>query len=194
LIEQDNINSELLIKLKSGDKSAYKQIFNLFGPKIYRFGILYLKNKSDAEELTQDVFMKIWEKRDHLNPSQNIKAYIFKIAVNCIYDHIRKMNLNKAYAEFSTHNFQPATESLWHEIIWKDMLLKLNSLVDKMPEQRRIIFLLSREEGLSNQQIADKLKLSKRTVENQIYRTTLYLKEHMSPDTVFLLLFLFLFS
>jgi RNA polymerase sigma-70 factor (family 1) len=193
LIEKDNINRELLIKLKSGEKSAYKQIFNLFGPKIYRFGILYLKNKSDAEELTQDVFLKIWEKRDHLDPSQNVKAYIFKIAVNCIYDHIRKTNLNKAFVEFSKHNFQPSTESLWHEIIWKDMLLKLNTLVNKLPEQRRIIFLMSRDEGLSNQQIADKLNLSKRTVENQIYRTTLYLKEHMSPDCVFLLLFLFLF-
>ena len=193
MIEQDNINSELLSKLKSGEKGAYKQIFNLFGPKIYRFGILYLKNKSDAEELTQDVFLKIWEKHDHLDPSQNVRAYIFKIAVNCIYDHIRKLNLNKAYAEFSKHNFQPATESLWDEVIWKDMLLKLNTLVAKMPAQRRMIFLLSREEGLSNQQIADKLKLSKRTVENQIYRTTLYLKEHMSPDAVIPLLFLFLF-
>ena len=193
LIEKDHINSELLIRLKSGEKSAFKHIFNLYGPKIYRFGILYLKNKSDAEELAQDVFLKIWEKRDHLDPSQNIKAYIFKIAVNCIYDNIRKKNLNKAFVEFSNHNFEPSAESLWNEIIWKDMLLKLNTLVERMPEQRRIIFLLRREEGLSNQQIADKLKLSKRTVENQIYRTTLYLNEHMSKDSVFLLLFLFLF-
>jgi RNA polymerase sigma-70 factor (family 1) len=192
LIEQNNINRELLIKLKSGEKSAFRQIFNQYGPKIYRFGLSYLRNKHDAEELTQDVFMKIWEKRDHIDPSQNVKAYIFKIAVNCIYDQIRRMNLKKAFAEFSKYNFQPASESLWHEIIWKDMLLKFNTLVDQLPEKRRIIFRLSREEGLSNQQIADKLTLSKRTVENHIYRTTLYLKEHMSPDCVFLMLFLLL--
>jgi len=194
LTEQESKNDQLILKVKTGQKEAFRELFSLYGPKIYRFAWTYLKNKPDAEELMQDVFLKIWEKRDLLNPAQNIKSYIFKDAVNSIYDHVRKKNLEKAFTDFSSHNYQQGVESLWNEVIWNEMLSKLNTLVDRMPEQRRTIFILSREVGLSNQQIADKLNLSKRTVENQIYRATQYLKEHMSMDTVFLLLFLFLYS
>lgn len=194
MIDWNKKNIQLISGLKAGDKEAFNEIFNTYGPKIYRFALAYLKNKPDAEELMQDVFLKIWEKRDNLNPTKNIKAYIFKITINSIYDYIRKKNLEKAFAVFSKHNFQPGVESLWHEIIWNDMLSKLNTLVDHMPNQRRIIFLLAREEGLTNQQIADKLNLSKRTVENQLYRATQYLKDHLNTDTAFMLLFLFLYS
>jgi RNA polymerase sigma-70 factor (family 1) len=191
--EHEDLRKELILNLKKGENGAFRELFNLYGPRIYRFALAYLKNKPEAEELVQDVFLKIWEKRDHLDPSQNVKAYIYKIAVNCIYDYIRKKNLEKAFADFSKQNFQPGSESLWHEVIWNDMLSNLNILVDKMPEQRRIIFLLRMEEGLTNQQIADKLNLSKRTVENQIFRATRFLKSKLGSETVFMLLFLFLY-
>ena len=191
--EHDDIRKELILNLKKGEKGAFRELFNLYGPRIYRFALAYFKNKPDAEELMQDVFLKIWEKRDHLDPAQNVKAYIFKIAVNCIYDNIRIKNLERAFAIFSEQNFEPGAESSWHEVIWNDMLSKLKILVDKMPEQRRIIFLMSREEGQTNLQIAEKLNLSKRTVENQLYRATRFLKEKMGSETVFILLFLFLY-
>jgi RNA polymerase sigma-70 factor (family 1) len=194
LIENYDIRKELILNLKNGEKGAFRELFNIYGPRIYRFALGYLKNRPDAEELMQDVFLKIWEKRDHLDPAQNVKAYIFKVAVNCIYDFIRKKNIERAFEDFSKKNFQAGDESTWHEVIWNDMLSKLNILVDKLPEQRRIIFLMSREKGLTNQQIADKLNLSKRTVENQLYRATQYLKENLGTETVFLLLLLFLYS
>jgi RNA polymerase sigma-70 factor (family 1) len=194
LIEPEHIEENFVLMLNPGDKEIFRTLYNTYSPKIYRFALAYLKNKPDAEELMQDVFLKIWEKRDQLDPGQNVKAYIFKIAVNSIYDFIRRKNIEKAFADFTRQNFQPGTESVWHEIIWNDMLSKLNTLVDGMPEQRKIIFKMSREENLSNQQIAEKLNLSKRTVENQLYRATQYLSEHIKTDTVFLLLFLFLYS
>ncbi|MCE5348203.1 MAG: RNA polymerase sigma-70 factor [Bacteroidales bacterium] len=194
MTDQDHIKRQLILKLKTGEKEAFRELFNMLGPKIYRFALAYLKNKSDAEDIMHDVFLKIWEKRDHIDTSQNVKAYIFKIAINSIYDFIRKKNLEKAFADFTRENFQPGDETLWNKVIWNDMLSKLNPLVEQMPEQRKTIFLMSREEGLSNQQIADKLSLSKRTVENQLYRATQYLKEHMNTDTVFLLLILFLYT
>ena len=92
-------------KSKKGEKSAFRELFNLYGPRIYRFALAYLKNKPDAEELMQDVFLKIWEKRDHLDPAKNVKAYIFKIAVNCIYDNIRKKNIEKAFNDFLRAEF-----------------------------------------------------------------------------------------
>jgi len=193
LIDNEDIRKGLILNLKKGEKGAFREIFNLFGPKIYRFALAYLKNIPDAEELTQDVFLKIWEKREHLDPARNVKAYIFKIAINCIYDYIRKKNLERAFTSFLEHNFQPGVESSWNEVIWNDMLSKLSILVDKMPDQRRTIFLMSREEGKTNQMIAEKLNLSKRTVENQLYRATRFLKEKLGSEIVFTLLLLYLY-
>lgn len=189
-----NSSQHLASRLKNGEKQAFQELFNLYASKIYAFALSYLKNKPDAEELLQDVFLKIWEKRELLDPEKNIRAYLFKIAVNTMYDFIRKKNLERAYADFSSAHFQPDAESLWHEVIWKEMLSALDHLVSQMPEQRRRIFLLSREEGLTSQEIADQLNLSKRTVENQLYRAILFLKKHIKPDTVFLFLLLHLYS
>ncbi len=187
----DHMSSELIVNLKAGQKKAFGELFELYGSKIYRFALAYLKCKPDAEELMQDVFLKVWENRQNLDPSRNVKAYIFKIAVNCVYDFIRKKNIEKAFLDCTKENFLPGAKSLWHEVIWNDMLSRLNDLVMKMPEQRQLIFLLSREEGLSNGEIAKKLNLSKRTVENQLYRATQYLREHFNTDTLFLFLFSF---
>jgi RNA polymerase sigma-70 factor (ECF subfamily) len=192
LIERDNITEKSSLISQSNEKEVFRKLFSLYGPKIYCFALAYLKNKTDAEELVQDVFLKIWTRREQLDTSRNVKAYIYKIAVNCIYDLIKKKNLEHAFADFSGQNFQPGVESLWNEVVWNDMHSRFNNLVDQMPEKRKVIFLMSREEGLTNQQIASRLSISKRTVENQIYRATQYLKEHMKGDTVILLLFLFL--
>jgi len=193
LTEQNQINEKLISGLKAGEKGAFKEIFNIYGPRIFRFAIVYLKNKPDAEELTQDVFLKLWEKRCNINPVLNFKAYIFKIAVNSIYDYIRKRNIEKAFSDFLQYNYQPGVESSWDDVIWNDMISRLNTLVNSMPEQRKIIFCLSTKEGLTNQQIADKLNLSKRTVENQLYRATQYLKGSLINNNALLLFFLFLF-
>lgn len=192
MTEPEHINERLILGLRSGEEDSFNELFKLYGPRIYRFGLAYLKNKSDAEELMQDVFMRIWEKRKNIDVSRNFKSYIYKIAVNSIYDLIRKKNIEKAFLDFTRENFQPGVETLWHEVIWNDMLSRLNSLMDKLPKQRKTVFMMSREDGLSNQQIADKLNLSKRTVENQIFRAINYLKKHMGSTMVFLMLFYFL--
>ena len=92
--EPRNINdADLAHRIKYGEKDAYQELFERYAPKIFNFSLSYLKNNADAEELVQDVFLKIWEKREILDGAQNIKAYIFKIAVNTIYDFIRRKNI-----------------------------------------------------------------------------------------------------
>jgi RNA polymerase sigma-70 factor (ECF subfamily) len=180
-LEQGNNNSgNLVFRLKKGEKDALQELINLYGVKIYRFAFSYLKNKSDTEELLQDIFIKIWEKRKNLDPGQNMKPYLYKIVVNSIYDLIRKKNREKLFAEYISHHQPKGADSSWNEIIWNEMRSNLDRLIGHMPEQRQKIFLLSREEGLKNHEIADRLNLSLRTVENQLYRAVLFLKENLN--------------
>ncbi len=186
-------DQELSLLIKNGEKDAFHELFNRYSPKIFNFSRSYLKNDSDSEELLQEVFLKIWEKKGNLNTNLNIKAYIFKIAINTIYDFIRKKNISNAFNDFANANFKADGDFTWHEVIYNEMLENLNQLVKEMPEQRRKIFLLSKEEGLKNDEIARQLNLSKRTVENQLYRAINFLKTHLRKDSVFSLLFLYLY-
>jgi RNA polymerase sigma-70 factor (family 1) len=185
-------DSNLTYLIKIGNKEAFHVIFERYAPRIYNFVLSYLKDEYDAEELVQDVFLKIWEKKEQLDKSKNLKSFIFKIAVNIIYDLIRRKNIEEAFRDFVRHDYEPGIENTWHTVIFEEMLANVNELVKEMPAQRQKIFRLSRVEGLPNDTIARKLNLSKRTVENQLYRALSFLKKHFDKESVFALLFFYL--
>lgn len=189
---KNTTDSNLTSLIKTGVKEACQELFERYAPRIYQFSLSYLKNHQDAEELVQEVFLKIWEKRDALDKSKNIKAFIFKVAANAIYDFIRRKNIENAYKDFASANFESQPDSTWHQVIFDEMIDNLDILVKQMPAERQKIFRLSREDGLSNHEIALQLNLSKRTVENQLYRAIAFLKKHFRTDSLFALLFLYL--
>ena len=176
-------DTDLAHRIKHGEKDAYQELFERYAPKIYGFSISYLNNKQDAEGLVQDVFLKIWEKRETLDSTQNIKAYIFKIAVNSIYDFIRRKNIETAFHDFAKVNYSSKSNSTWDTVIYEEMQTTLDDLILRMPEQRRKVFYLSKKKGLSNDEIAQKMELSKRTVENQLYRAIGYLKVNLKNES-----------
>lgn len=189
-----NINdADLAQQIKYGKKDAYQELFERYAPKIYNFSLSYLKNTADAEELVQDVFLKVWEKREILDAAQNVKAYIFKIAINSIYDFIRRRNIENAFNDFAKVNFSAASNNTWDTVIYKEMQSTISDLVKLMPEQRRRVFLLSKKKGLSNDEIAQKLELSKRTVENQLYRAIGFLKEQLKNHSAPAMLLFYIF-
>ncbi|SHF39363.1 RNA polymerase sigma-70 factor, ECF subfamily [Mariniphaga anaerophila] len=185
-------DTELTYLINAGVKEAFQEIFERYAGRIYQFSLSYLKNEQDAEELVQDVFLKIWEKRESLDKSKNIKAFIFKVAVNSIYDFIRRKNVENAFRDFSRANFEKQSDNTWHQVIFDEMSDNLETLIKQMPPERQRVFRLSREEGLSNEEIASKLNISKRTAENQLYRATTFLKKHFKADSLFAMLFLYL--
>ena len=117
---------------------------------------------------------------------------MFKICVNLIYDFIRRKNIEQVYLDYSGRNSPSSGDNTWHEVIYNDMLNNLQQLIATMPEQRQRIFRLSKEEGLSNEEIANQLNLSRRTVENQLYRAVSFLKEKINTGSVPALVFFFL--
>jgi len=194
LKQYQNLSDKKLVYLIANeDKTAYQKLFEEYAPRIYSFSLKYLNNKSDAEELVQDVFLKIWEKRKTLDASLNIKAFIFKIAVNTIYDFIRRKNIEHAFEDYARLNYTTNENYTWHDVIFKEMQQKLESLMAQLPEQQQKIFKLSKLEGCSNDEIAQKMKLSKRTVENHLYRSLSFLKKHLKNESLVFLLFFYLF-
>ncbi len=180
-------------QLKTGSKDAFRGLFNEYGPKIFAFALSYLKNKADAEELLQEVFLKLWEKRTSLDASKNIKSFLFKICINQIYDQIRKKNVEQAFVNFSGRNNPSEIDNTWQDVVFHEMQDNLQRYIADMPNQMQRVFRLSKEDGLSNEEIAKALNLSKRTVENQLYRAVSILKTKFGTGLLPPILFFFLF-
>lgn len=164
--------------INRGNKNAFRELFERYSGQIYHFALKYFRNQQEAEEVVQDVFLKIWEKRDGLDRSKSIKSFVFTVAVNTIYDSVRRRNIENSYKDFAKNNFDFQSETTWHEVIYNEMLAKVEDIIYCLPNQQRRIFKLSRQKGLSNEEISIRLNISKRTVENQLYRALIFLKKH----------------
>lgn len=145
----------------------FESLFTTYYPKIQNFLAGFLDSKEEVEDLAQDVFVKIWQNRSQLIYVENINAYLYRIAKNTLFDYIEKTQKQR-YTRTSNLPEVPTTDEV-EELIFADELNDLiNLTVEEMPQQRKTIFNFSRKEGLSNEEIAQRLGISKRTVETHI--------------------------
>ena len=169
--------SDITSALKKGNQKAYKALFERYHKKIYNVSRRMNINHEDAEGVVQDVFLTIWEKRKHLDKDLSINAFLLTIAKRLIYKKFRSEVVKRKHIQTtieSTDNWQNDTEDY---IIFTDLEQNAKLGIDSLPKNRKQIFMLSKESGFSNDQIAEQLNISKRTVENQLYRATKAIKE-----------------
>lgn len=156
---------------------AFEVIFNKYSKKIYFFVLGYLKSHEETEEIVQSSFLSLWENRFRLDESSSLKNYLYTIAVNKVFNFLKREVLSKKYLEsINEIDEENPTEK---EIYFNEFNAKLETILNRLPEQQRQIFILSRFDNLSNKEIAKKLQLSVRTVENQIYRALKIIKKKL---------------
>jgi RNA polymerase sigma-70 factor (family 1) len=179
------IDNELLCRLIKGDSNAFEIIFWKYNAKVYNFIMSSLYDKTLAQDLTQNVFLSVWEHRSSIDISKSFSAYIYTIAQNLVYRQTEKMLLAYRYEEYA-QKFHSVEDTSAEETVDYQFLEKLiGELIEQLPPSRREIFLLSRRNGLSNKEIASKLSISEKTVETQISRSLQFLRKHLNPHVAF---------
>jgi len=155
---------ELSTRLKSGDEEAFRLIFARHSSQVYRVTFHYINNREESLEITQEVFMKLWINHHKLIPELPLIPYLIKISKNIILNKVKRKLIERAY--FQTLEFQSydKAESLENQLQFEEVKTLIEDQVNLFPNKRKEIFILSREQGLSNREIAKKLKLSERTV------------------------------
>lgn len=147
----------------------------------------YMRNSSDAQELTQMLFVRLWTKRHQLSLRKPLEAQVFVIARNLAIDELRK----KARQHTLQSDYQavvPSTSNCTEEaILLQDMTQHLQGVIDLMPPKRKEIFHLSRRDGLSYREIANRQSISVKTVENQMSKALHFLRVKMTSFLSFLL-------
>lgn len=165
--EDSVITPNLIEQLRSGSQQAFKTIYIHYYGSLEKFLFALLRSKQEAEEMAQDVFMKVWEKRESLDPSQNIKSFIYTVARNAalnLFDHRKVVDRHSRTAEFSL-NEETTSEDI---LIARETELLIKIVVGRMPKIRRMIFELHHYDNMDNSAIAERLGISKTNVANHI--------------------------
>ena len=176
---------EVLIALKNGDHKAFEVIFITYFNKVKHFINGLVKSESDAEELAQEVFVKLWVNRESIIIEKSFSSYLYVMARNSAFNFLKSKFVRDSYLNDQLRQGEESVASD-EVIVAKETELLLKMIVSKMPEQRRKIYELSRNQGLKNEEIASQLNISKKTVENQL---SLALKELRQVFSSFLVLF-----
>ena len=179
-------DKELYLKLKGGDEEAFQTLFLKYYSAMCRFANQLLNDRELAEEIAQDMFVKIWEKRAFLNIETSVKHYFFRSVRNHCLNHIQHEKIKKQYANkiMEAAHQEINTEQYYLEI---DLVKRIEKSIASLTPKRMEIFRLSREQGLKYKEIADKLGISVKTVEAQMGLALKYLREDLKDFSNYLL-------
>ena len=185
----NTIDNSLVIKIKHDDTDAFRSLYDRYSWRIYYLSKKYLRSDEEAEELVQTVFMNLWEHRASLDESMPVRSYIYKSAVNYICNHLKKKAIRSRFIELAMKRNIIQSNSTYEQVYFHDLESAVNSVVEKLPPQQQKIFELSRNKGLSHEEIAGMLHLSERTVKNHIYRALKFIKTYLKGEVLLVLLF-----
>lgn len=178
--------SQLLTNFRNGDTDAFEAIYLQWRKPLY-FLLKRLTGSADnAEDIVQDVFGKLWETREKIDPNQDVKFYIYLLARQSAYKLLRKEKAAKNYIESSEFDMEYYANS--HElVVAKETELLAEYAIRTMPEQRREVYLLSYKDGLSPAEIAKKLNIPSKNVSDHLYHARKHIKEIITLCLLFAL-------
>lgn len=179
--------------IKNGDSLVFEQVFREYHSKIYFYILGKTRSAYLAEEVVQLTFIKLWNFRSSLNDEYTLSTQLFRIATTTLIDLLRKESNNRALVTALLQEKHPVASDPNRLLTDKELLKKARDVIDRMPEMQRKTFQLSRIEGLSYKEIAEKLSISVKTVEVHIARALKKIRKQI-PLTGLLWLFYFLSS
>jgi RNA polymerase sigma-70 factor (family 1) len=178
----------LFQRVSDGDEASFTALFHSYTPRLYAYLIKVTRDEHLARELVQETFLKLWTKRDYLKELDSPSAYLYRIAANLSINHFKQEHNRKRIRDelqaegagaFSTENHF-STEEV---ITGREVSGIIARAVASLPEKRQEIFRLSREQGLTHDQIATRLGLSVQTVKNQVGSALKAIQAAISKET-----------
>ncbi len=169
----------LLARLQNNDRSAFEEIYQIYNRKVYCFILRYVKQSCEAKELTQQLFIRLWEKRMSLSLDKPLDAQLFVIAKNLTIDGLRRrnsiLNVEQKYTDGHTY-IKNITEDT---ISYRELQRTLDTILSTLPSVRKNIFLMSRN-GFTYKEIAKEFSISTKTVEAHISKTLKVLRTKLT--------------
>lgn len=175
-------DAELLTWLKEGNQKVIQILFDTFYVSLCKTVNRIVHNTIITEDIVQDVFMKIWQKRGDLNIQISLKAYLHKMAINAALSHLRKKYNTSSIddtspQQMSKHAFK---EVATQQMEFQELEIQVNDAINELPPKCREVFILSRYEEMSYKEIAQQMEISPKTVENQMSKALKHLRKKLA--------------
>ena len=175
----------LVIRLRADDAEAFNLLFHRYGNKLFSFALGYLKKREDAEEIVQDVFLKVWKNRQKLDEHLSFSGFLFSIAYRTILNELRKRK-NEKICQLELKKQSNDVYFGTEESIINTSLQQLSQVaIAGLPPRRKAIFRMIREQNMSHKQVAQELHISTKTVEAQMTEALKYLRKVISLRFLF---------
>ena len=187
---------QLLTQVSQGDRQAFQVLYKSCYPLIQRYILLFEPSPGILDELTQDVFVRIWEKRDRLKAVESFKGYLFLVTRNVVFNFIRALKVRQKVKELDESSSPPVND-LENELLFKQYYEIALEAMNKLPPGRRKVLKMSIDDGLSLDEIATELSISRSGVKKQLYAATAYVRQYLQEHgeiTLALIIFLSLFE
>jgi RNA polymerase sigma-70 factor (ECF subfamily) len=159
---------EIVGAIRAGNERIFEEIFRKYYQSLCNYANSILKEIEEAEEVVQNLFLSIWEKRTELEISISLKSYLYRAVHNHCLNRIKHLKVREEYQQYAVNFYDASYESVSQTVMKNELEQKIEEAIRKLPEQCRLIFRMSRFEELKYHEIAEQLELSPKTVENQI--------------------------
>jgi len=188
----ENTEQFLVLRLQKGSESAFRNLFDRYRHDIYAYSLSILKSKDLAEEVVQEVFLKVWLNHEKLDAGLSFKSYIFTIARNLAFNNLAKAANEIKLKERLFYKSQTYINLADTRLLEADYEKLKNRAIEELSPRCKLVFQMSRDDGKSHEQIAQELGISINTVNNQISTALASIKKFLSlnGDIVFLFIFL----
>ena len=173
---------ELLLLLLNGNEQAFEKIYRLYSSRLYGNLLKLVKSEAEAQEILQDVFLKIWENRQNIDIEKSFRSYLFKIAENKVVDFFRKVARDKKreaeLISLATNEYVPVEELLQSD----EKTALLQKAIYSLPPQRQQVFRLCKLEGKSYKEVSEQLGISVSTISDHIVKATKSIRDYFENN------------
>lgn len=188
----DLTSEQLLVAVQVGDSSAFNELYYRYAKKVRAFAYRFVRCNEEADELTQQTFVRLWDARETIDAGKNFEAFLFTMVRNNFLAALRRKG---RFAGFKQEQelAEPSISSIDHYIDYKESHRLATDAIELLPPQARTVYMMSRRDGLSHEDISHEMQISKNTVNNHIKKSLGIIRKYFiqhSPETIFSLVLL----
>lgn len=184
-----SFNENLLFqRITSGDEDAFREVVYFYSPKLISFLFSITKNIHIAEEIMQEVFLRLWQNRENVEVN-NLGGWLYRVASNLAYSYLKREALNGRLLSYLKKKQANQFSEIEQQMDYKECKELIHKALIQLPDQQRKVYQLSLQEGMSRKEVAELLNISPNTVKNHLARALQFLRHFLSHANILIVLF-----
>ena len=175
----DATQKELIIQLRNGSEKAFAQLYKQYKTPVFRYCVMLTKSEELASEMVQQIFISLWLSHKRIDPEESFASYLFTIAKNKVFNYFRDVSRDASMRNTWIQNAELFEDTTERTVMFHECSFHLTKAIERLPDRKKAVFMLSRMEGKSYDEMAEVLGISKNTIKNHLVEATKLVKQYL---------------